>query len=66
MNVKVVIEQSTEGKYFIYVPSLPGVLADGATREEAVAGIKSAIRTYLEPCDEDLPLDRDAIREIEV
>lgn len=66
MNVKVVIEQSTEGKYFIYVPSLPGVLADGMTREEALAGIKSAIRTYLEPCEEDLPINRETVREIEI
>lgn len=66
MNVKVVIEQSTEGKYFIYVPSLPGVLADGSTREEALAGIKTAIRSYLEPCDEDLPNNRETVREIEI
>lgn len=66
MNVKVVIEKSEEGKFFIYVPSLPGVLADGHTSEEAIAGIKTAISSYLEPCDEDLPTNKESVREIEI
>lgn len=66
MNIKVVIEKSEDGNYFIYVPSLPGVLADGRTRDEALTGIRAAISSYLEPSDEDLPSDRDAIKEIEV
>lgn len=66
MNVKVVIEQSEDGNYFIYVPSLPGVLADGRTRDEAITGIKAAISSYLEPSEEDLPSDLDVLKEIEV
>ncbi len=66
MNIKVVIEKSEDGNFFIYVPSLPGVLADGRTKDEALTGIREAISSYLEPSDEDLPSDRDAIKEIEV
>lgn len=66
MNLKVVVEQDDDGKYFIYVPSLPGVLADGNSHEEAMVGLKSALTDYLEPSEEDLPNDKDSLREIEI
>ncbi len=66
MNIKVVIEQSEDGKYFIYVPSMPGVLAEGQTTDEALTGIRQAILTTLEPSDEDLPSNRTSVREIEI
>jgi predicted RNase H-like HicB family nuclease len=66
MNVKVVIEQAEDGRYFIYVPSLPGVLADGATREDAISGIKDAITSYLEPSEEDLPANAASVGVVEL
>ena len=35
------------------VPSLPGCISEGDTREEAVANIREAIELYLEPVDDD-------------
>lgn len=66
MNIKVVVEQSEDGKYFIYVPALPGVLADGSTHDEAMSSLKEALKTYMEPSEEDLPSDRDSLTEIEI
>lgn len=66
MNIKVVLEQSEDGNYFIYVPALPGVLADGRTQEEAIRSLRDVLSAYLEPSDEDLPGDTKAVQEIEV
>ncbi len=48
MRFKVVLEPSDEGGYTVYVPSLPGCISEGETREEALANIREAIRLYLE------------------
>lgn len=66
MNVKVVVEQSEDGKYYIYVPSQPGVLAEGRTRDEAIAGLRDALSAYLEPSDEDLPNNHESLTEINI
>jgi predicted RNase H-like HicB family nuclease len=49
MKVKIVLEQSDEGGYTVYVPALPGCLSEGNTKEEAVNNIKEAIALYIEP-----------------
>ncbi|VVB88246.1 HicB_like antitoxin of bacterial toxin-antitoxin system [uncultured archaeon] len=49
MKFKVVLEPAEEGGYVVYVPSLPGCISEGDTREEALANIKEAIELYLEP-----------------
>jgi predicted RNase H-like HicB family nuclease len=49
MRLKVVLEKSDEGGYTAYVPSLPGCISEGNSREEALANIKEAIELYLEP-----------------
>jgi predicted RNase H-like HicB family nuclease len=49
MQFKVVLEESDEGGYTIYVPSLPGCISEGETREEALRNILEAIVLYLEP-----------------
>jgi predicted RNase H-like HicB family nuclease len=49
MKFKVVLEPAEEGGYVVYVPSLPGCISEGNTREEALANIKEAIELYLEP-----------------
>ena len=53
MKLKVVLEPSDEGGYTVYVPSLPGCISEGDTREEALANIREAIELYLEPVEDD-------------
>ena len=59
MVLKVVFEPSNEGGYTVYVPSLPGCISEGNTKEEALANIKEAIELYLEPVEDDLALTPD-------
>ena len=54
MNLKIVLEPSSEGGYTVYVPSLPGCISEGDTREEALKNIKEAIELYLEPVEDDM------------
>jgi predicted RNase H-like HicB family nuclease len=56
MNLRVILEPSDEGGYTVYVPSLPGCISEGDTKEEALANIKEAIELYLEPVEDDLAL----------
>ena len=56
MKLKVVLEPSDEGGYTIYVPSLPGCISEGETKEEALENIREAIGLYLEPVDDDFIL----------
>lgn len=48
MKYRVLIEQDEDGVFTATVPSLPGCIADGATRPEALAQIRDAIALYLE------------------
>ena len=67
MKLKIVLEPSDEGGYTVYVPSLPGCISEGDTKEEAMANIKEAIELYLESVEDDLTLSPDhEIREIAV
>ena len=54
MKLTVVLEPSSDGGFTVYVPSLPGCISEGDTREEALANIREAIELYLEPVDDDL------------
>jgi predicted RNase H-like HicB family nuclease len=54
MKLKVVIEPSDEGGYTAYVPSLPGCISEGDTREQTLSNIREAIELYLEPVEDDL------------
>ncbi|MGA2734892.1 MAG: type II toxin-antitoxin system HicB family antitoxin [Syntrophobacteraceae bacterium] len=54
MRVRIVLEPSEEGGYTAVVPSLPGCISEGETRDEALANIKEAIELYLEPVEDDL------------
>lgn len=60
MNLKVVLEPSDEGGYTVYVPSLPGCISEGDTREEALANIREAIELYLEPVEDDALFAQDS------
>ena len=53
MKPKVVLEPSEGGGYTVYVPSLPGCISDGDSREGALAKIREAIELYLEPIEDD-------------
>jgi len=48
MKLKVVLAKQEEGGYTIYVPSLPGCISQGETKNEALRNIKEAIELYLE------------------
>jgi predicted RNase H-like HicB family nuclease len=54
MQLRVMLEPSEDGGYTVTVPSLPGCISEGETREEALANIREAIQLYLEPVEDDL------------
>lgn len=49
MELTVVLESQKEGGFTVFVPSLPGCISQGETKEEAISNIKEAIELYLEP-----------------
>jgi predicted RNase H-like HicB family nuclease len=53
MKLKVILEQSEEGGYTSIVPSLPGCISEGDTKEETLKNIREAIELYLEPVEDD-------------
>jgi len=48
MKYRVLIEQDEDGVFVAEVPSLPGCITQGQTREEALENVKEAIAAYLE------------------
>ncbi len=48
MEITVILEEQEEGGFTVYVPSLPGCISQGETKEEALKNIKEAIELYLE------------------
>lgn len=48
MKYRVLIEQDEDGVFVAEVPSLPGCISQGETREQAVGNIREAIALYLE------------------
>ena len=60
MKIKIYLEPSNEGGYTVTVPSLPGCISEGETKEEAIRNIEEAIKLYLEPVDDDVPAVHDA------
>ena len=53
MKRKVIMEPRDEGGYTAYVPSLPGCISEGDSREEALANMREAIELYLDPGEDD-------------
>jgi len=53
MKLQIILESSDEGGYTVTVPSLPGCISEGDTKEEAINNIKEAIELYLEPVEDD-------------
>jgi len=48
MKLTIVLEPQEEGGFTAYVPSLPGCISQGETKEDAIKNIKEAIELYLE------------------
>ena len=53
MKLTVHLEPSDEGGFTATVPSLPGCISEGNSREEALSNIREAIELYLEPVVDD-------------
>ncbi len=53
MKLKIVLEPSEESGFTAYVPSLPGCISEGESKDEALNNIKEAIELYLEPVEDD-------------
>ncbi len=52
MRYRVHIQQDEDGVFVAEVPSLPGCLSQGRTREEAVANVREAMAAYVESLEE--------------
>jgi predicted RNase H-like HicB family nuclease len=63
MKIKIVLEPSEEGGYTVVVPSLPGCISEGNSKEEAIQNIKEAVELYLESVEDDgiFPVDSEII-----
>lgn len=48
MRYRVLVEQDEDGVFVADVPSLPGCVSQGSTRDEALENVKDAIAGYLE------------------
>ena len=53
MKLKILLEPSDEGGYTAVVPSLPGCISEGETKEEALLNVREAIELYLAPVEDD-------------
>ena len=49
MKIKVVLEKGEDGYIVATVPSFPGCVSQGKTRQEALKNVREAIELYLEP-----------------
>ncbi len=54
MKLQIYLEPGNEGGYTVFVPSLPGCISEGNTKEKAIENIKEAIGLYLEPVEDDI------------
>ena len=56
IDLEIVLEPSEDGGFTVWVPSLPGCISEGETRDEALHNIREAIELYLEPVEDDAML----------
>lgn len=66
MKFKVVLEPAEDGGYVVYVPSLPGCISEGDSKEEALKNIKEAIELYLEPTENPILANSAEVAEVAV
>lgn len=64
MKYRVALRKTEEG-FSVSCPGLPGCWSQGATEEEALENIRSAIEEYLAARDQMLTAEKD-IRQVEV
>ena len=50
MRFTVVLQREPDGGYVATVPSLPGCVSQGDSREEALVNIREAAELYIEDC----------------
>lgn len=50
---QVIIYPGEDGYWVAECPSLPGCISQGATREEAVANAREAVRAYIDALEDD-------------
>jgi predicted RNase H-like HicB family nuclease len=50
---QVLVYPGEDGYWVVEVPSLPGCMSQGKTRDEAIENIKDAIETYIEALEQD-------------
>jgi len=48
MKYRIIIEQDEDGVFSANVPTLPGCISQGNTRNEALVNIKEAMEAYIE------------------
>jgi predicted RNase H-like HicB family nuclease len=66
MQIRVMLEPSEDGGYTVTVPSLPGCISEGDTREEALENIREAIQLYLEPVEDDTAAKEGDVELVEI
>lgn len=66
MKLKIILEPSDEGGFTAYVPSLPGCISEGDSREEALRNIREAVELYLEPVEDDFAGSEGEVAELVV
>ena len=60
MKLTVVLEPSNEGGYTVFVPTLPGCISQGDTREKALGNIREAIELHLELTEHDYTIEKNS------
>jgi predicted RNase H-like HicB family nuclease len=50
MGYTVILEQEQDGGYVAFVPTLPGCITQGDTRDEVIRNIREAMELYIEDC----------------
>jgi predicted RNase H-like HicB family nuclease len=59
---QVILYRGEDGYWVAEVPSLPGCISQGETREQALANIRDAIQGYIEALeDENRPVPADTL-----
>ena len=53
MKLNIILEPSDEGGFTALVPSLPGCISEGDTREAPRSNIRKAVELYLDPVEDD-------------
>ena len=66
IKLKVLLEPAEEGGYTVHVPSLPGCISEGDSREDALRNIQEAIELYLEPDMEELKVKNAMVYEVTI